>query len=192
MAKAYDSIEWSFLKSVLQELGFPQKFIAWIKTCVLSVSYYVRINEGSEWLRCFFCLRVSWSLASLRLLHELGFLQGMQSYQAKVFLLPKRIIDMVDQVCNKFIWRTDLKGSKSYIAQKHVCMPRAYSGLNIFNLYLQNEVLLLKSLWDLVSKMGELWINWVHDYYQKGVDIMYFRVRYSASQMLGRTIASRG
>lgn len=31
MMKDYDSIEWSLLKSMLQELGFPCKYVSWIK-----------------------------------------------------------------------------------------------------------------------------------------------------------------
>ncbi|KAH0724551.1 hypothetical protein KY284_000416 [Solanum tuberosum] len=39
LRKAYESIEWSFLKSVLAKLGFPFKFIQWVMECISSVSY---------------------------------------------------------------------------------------------------------------------------------------------------------
>ncbi|XP_021713494.1 uncharacterized protein LOC110681652 [Chenopodium quinoa] len=44
LKKASDSIEWDFLKNDLQELSFPQIFIAWIWKCVTSVSYSILIN----------------------------------------------------------------------------------------------------------------------------------------------------
>ena len=70
-------------------------------------------------------------------------------------------------------------------------MPRAYGGLNIFNLHLLNEVLLLKSCGPSAYKKDRLWIKWVHDYYLKGVDIMHFRVPCSTSWMFSRIIAGR-
>lgn len=44
LKKAYDSIEWSFLETVLHELGFPNLFVSWIMECVSSVSYSILIN----------------------------------------------------------------------------------------------------------------------------------------------------
>ncbi|WMV07308.1 hypothetical protein MTR67_000693 [Solanum verrucosum] len=46
LRKAYDSIEWSFLKSVLAELGFPFKFIQWVMECISSVSYSLVLFGG--------------------------------------------------------------------------------------------------------------------------------------------------
>ncbi|XP_056688014.1 uncharacterized protein [Spinacia oleracea] len=44
LKKAYDSIEWPFLKQMLQELGFPGKFVHWIMQCLYSVSYSILLN----------------------------------------------------------------------------------------------------------------------------------------------------
>ena len=44
MAKAYDSVDWSFLRSVMQEMSFPTQFIDWVMCCVSSVSYSILIN----------------------------------------------------------------------------------------------------------------------------------------------------
>nr|CCA65981.1 hypothetical protein [Beta vulgaris subsp. vulgaris] len=42
--KAYDSVEWVFLESMLKELGFPSMFIRWIMACVKTVSYSILLN----------------------------------------------------------------------------------------------------------------------------------------------------
>ncbi|XP_010687394.1 uncharacterized protein LOC104901504 [Beta vulgaris subsp. vulgaris] len=44
LKKAYDSIEWTFLKSMMLELGFPQPFVSWVMACVTSVSYSIMLN----------------------------------------------------------------------------------------------------------------------------------------------------
>jgi len=44
MEKAYDRIEWDFLLTCLQQLGFHDKWIRWIKECISTVSYSVIIN----------------------------------------------------------------------------------------------------------------------------------------------------
>ena len=46
LQKAYDRVNWSFLKTVLQKFGFDEKFVGWIMECVLSVSSALLINGG--------------------------------------------------------------------------------------------------------------------------------------------------
>ncbi|XP_056851708.1 uncharacterized protein LOC130500775 [Raphanus sativus] len=44
MSKAYDRIEWGFLKAVLSKFGFDDTFISWVMACVETVSYSFLIN----------------------------------------------------------------------------------------------------------------------------------------------------
>ncbi|XP_013639114.1 PREDICTED: uncharacterized protein LOC106344250 [Brassica oleracea var. oleracea] len=44
MSKAYDRIEWGFAREVLSLLGFDPVWIAWIMTCIETVSYSFLIN----------------------------------------------------------------------------------------------------------------------------------------------------
>ncbi|XP_021736151.1 uncharacterized protein LOC110702704 [Chenopodium quinoa] len=37
LKKDYDSVEWGFLITVMQEKGFPQRFVSWTWTCLTSV-----------------------------------------------------------------------------------------------------------------------------------------------------------
>ncbi|XP_056862666.1 uncharacterized protein LOC130510404 [Raphanus sativus] len=50
MSKAYDRIEWSFVKEVLGLLGFDPIWIGWIMSCIESVSYSFLINGSPQGL----------------------------------------------------------------------------------------------------------------------------------------------
>lgn len=48
MSKAYDRIEWNFLRAVLTRFGFHDTLISWLMECVSSVSYSFLINGGPQ------------------------------------------------------------------------------------------------------------------------------------------------
>jgi hypothetical protein len=44
MAKAYDRVEWVYLRGIMLKLGFVDAFVSFIMRCVTSVSLSVRVN----------------------------------------------------------------------------------------------------------------------------------------------------
>lgn len=44
VSKAYDRVEWRFLKHQMRQMGFSSKWIAWVMLCVSTVSYSVSFN----------------------------------------------------------------------------------------------------------------------------------------------------
>jgi len=45
ISKAFDSVQWSFLRNVLLTLDFPQEFVHWIMLCVTTASFSVQVNR---------------------------------------------------------------------------------------------------------------------------------------------------
>jgi len=43
--KAFDSVQWVFLKELLWQLGFPERFVGLVMTCVETTSFSVSIND---------------------------------------------------------------------------------------------------------------------------------------------------
>ena len=46
--KTYDNVDWSFLLTVMQKMGFGEKWIGWIKWCISTASFSVLINGTSK------------------------------------------------------------------------------------------------------------------------------------------------
>lgn len=44
MRKAYDTIDWRFLKKMLEELGFTEKFIGYIMTSIITAKFSLMLN----------------------------------------------------------------------------------------------------------------------------------------------------
>lgn len=45
ISKAYDRIDWAYLKDVMITMGFSNRWIDWIMTCVETVDYFVIVNK---------------------------------------------------------------------------------------------------------------------------------------------------
>jgi hypothetical protein len=44
LSKAYDRVDWGFLKQAMQKLGFSHRWVQWIMSCVTTVRYSVKFN----------------------------------------------------------------------------------------------------------------------------------------------------
>lgn len=42
---AFDSLYWNFILADLHKMHFPEKLVSWIKACICTPSYYVKLNR---------------------------------------------------------------------------------------------------------------------------------------------------
>ncbi|CAA7057125.1 unnamed protein product [Microthlaspi erraticum] len=48
MSKAYDRLEWGFVTTVMERMGFHPKWVNWILQCISTVSYTFLINGAAQ------------------------------------------------------------------------------------------------------------------------------------------------
>lgn len=48
ISKAFDTVKWSFITSVLQAMGLPPQFIQWIRLCISTAAFSVAVNGSLE------------------------------------------------------------------------------------------------------------------------------------------------
>ena len=44
LSKAYDRVDWGFLKQAMERMGFSHRWVQWIMTCVTTVRYTIKFN----------------------------------------------------------------------------------------------------------------------------------------------------
>lgn len=73
---------------------------------------------------------------------------GIQTYWAQIFLLPKRIMKMINGLCRVFLWTGNILTSKkkALVVWEKICLPKVAGGLNVMNLSMWNAAAITKQL----------------------------------------------
>uniref|UniRef100_A0A5B7BDA2 Reverse transcriptase zinc-binding domain-containing protein n=1 Tax=Davidia involucrata TaxID=16924 RepID=A0A5B7BDA2_DAVIN len=87
----------------------------------------------------------------------------MQVYWASLFILPKKVIDQVEQNLRRFLWTgTEMKKSGAKVAWKDVTLPKEVGGLGIKKVSEWNLAANFKHLWNLIQPHSKSpWVQWV-------------------------------
>ncbi|XP_070005106.1 uncharacterized protein [Nicotiana sylvestris] len=95
----------------------------------------------------------------------------MQTYWGQVFLLPKKIIQLVNAACRSFLWTgNQISSKRALISWDSNCMPTSAGGLNAMDFTWWNKAAVYKLMWAIHTKKDALWIKWIHSIYIKKKD----------------------
>ncbi|XP_059294566.1 uncharacterized protein LOC132047555 [Lycium ferocissimum] len=117
---------------------------------------------------------------------------GIQSYWSQLFILPQKIIKLIEAICRSYLWTGQATVSRrALVAWERVCLPQAAGGLNILNMKLWNQAAISKLLWALSQHKEKLWITWVHTYYIKNQNMFTMAIPKQASWMVRKILNMR-
>ncbi|XP_060216801.1 uncharacterized protein LOC132644239 [Lycium barbarum] len=117
---------------------------------------------------------------------------GVQAYWAQLFLLPKKVMKLIEAVCRSYLWTGEATISKrALVAWDKVCLPREASRLNLLDLKIWNQAAICKLLRALSLRKEKLWITWIHTYYIKRQEIGSMNTPSQASWMVKKIFNMR-
>ncbi|XP_074314763.1 uncharacterized protein LOC141650035 [Silene latifolia] len=98
-------------------------------------------------------------------------LSQLHCYWARIFLLPKGILNRVETICRNYLW----SGIDGYhripaVSWESCCRTKKQGGLGVHNCYIWNIASISKYTWWIANKKDSLWVCWVHNMYIKQHD----------------------
>ncbi|GJX43289.1 sodium/hydrogen exchanger 6, partial [Tanacetum coccineum] len=169
--KAYDTVDWSFLETILVGFGFHPKMVSevcgrriinlcfaddlFLFSCGNPSSVAVIMDALDEFKQVSGVLPVRYlgmPLISSRLLYR----------DCKI--LAEKVESRVNNWRNKFLSLAgqEMKKGKAKVAWKSVCMPKHEGGLCICRIDDFNVALMATHIWSILTHMESLWVKWVH------------------------------
>ncbi|XP_060196348.1 uncharacterized protein LOC132625797 [Lycium barbarum] len=200
LKKAYDMVQWDFVKEMLEGFGFPHKFVQLIMECVTTTWFSVKVNgEGCGFFQDDLMISCKGNEASVTRVMEAiqcfssttcfiannekssMFIAGVDDHIKEdllrmngftsVFILPQSVLKLVNKQCREFVWGTN-EGTKkiSLVSWHDLCCSKKEGGLNIKNYRIWNIAVVGKLIWLYMNSKEQLWFRWVHGVYMKGED----------------------
>jgi len=95
-------------------------------------------------------------------------LHYIQVFSASIFMLPRAILDHIDQIFRQFLWKgPGLSRGGVKVTWEEVCLSKKEGGLEICALRVCNTTIMLKHIWILFMDKESLWCKWIHSTYLK-------------------------
>ncbi|XP_074313788.1 uncharacterized protein LOC141648981 [Silene latifolia] len=185
LQKAYDYVEWQrkefrfhpFCKSVnLSHLYFADDLIMLYRGDTQSMMLFLRafktfsnasglcMNQGKSSIysngiddHSMSVLAKLFGMKRGRLVLIKSVLHNLHNNWARIFILPKTVLQMIDGLCRKFLWHgNEMKDNPALVAWENICKPERKGGLGLKYLYWWNIVAVAKYTWWIARKTDHL------------------------------------
>jgi hypothetical protein len=94
---------------------------------------------------------------------------SIQVYWSSIFILPKEVCKVIDQILRSFLWHGAVGISKAAkVAWDVVCLPREEGGLGLKRVHDWNKAAITRHLWNIASNSHTIWTTWIKSYLLKG------------------------
>lgn len=82
----------------------------------------------------------SWTFSFLSYAGRLQFIKSVlfsiQIFWSQVFVLPKKVVQLIESLCRRFLWTSSVNSSKkALIAWERLCYPKAAGGLGLLDVH---------------------------------------------------------
>jgi hypothetical protein len=96
-------------------------------------------------------------------------LYSLQIYWTRIFILPNKILKVINQKFNRFLWNgREGSAAKAKIAWSDVCFPKKEYGLGLKDLETWNISYIMRHVWCLFAHSSSIWVAWVQTYLLRG------------------------
>lgn len=121
-------------EEILQELGFPEGNLPFkylgvpLDSKKLSIAQcWPLVEKVTQKINCWTSRLLSYA-GRLQLIRSVLF--GVQSYWTQIFLLPKKVMKMIEAICRSFLWTGSATVSRrALISWETIYLPQSAGGL---------------------------------------------------------------
>ncbi|XP_074277771.1 uncharacterized protein LOC141601395 [Silene latifolia] len=166
--KAFDSVNWCFLKDSLLYLNFPTRYLGLpLFNARITQDMYQPLLDKIKG-RVMQWANHSLSYAGKALLIN-SVIFGLNNFWGASVLLPKGIAKKIAKLCKDFLWGIN-EGARRHVFMKWqlLCSPKLEGGIGIKEVLSWNCSQMLKWVWKLFYRPQCIWTKWVHAYVLKG------------------------
>eukprot|EP00253_Pinus_taeda_P017769 PITA_17769 len=188
IAKAYDKVNWIYIKKVLTTFGFDHNWVRWVMALVTSSSFSILVNgspselflpsrglrQGDPLSPFLFILMMEGLGRSMKHARVIGKIQGLQLSKNGQVLTHQLFVDdtmlqgiptvkealAYKQILNDFAKATEETRKKwTLVSWEKICKPKNQGGLGLDNPEILNKALGAKLWWRCVKDPKAQWAS---------------------------------
>uniref|UniRef100_A0A2N9J763 CCHC-type domain-containing protein n=1 Tax=Fagus sylvatica TaxID=28930 RepID=A0A2N9J763_FAGSY len=171
LEKAYDRLEWSFIREVLNFFKFPSSFMNLVLECPMGIALRTLILLWRKFKLSLLAWKGKLLSSAGRVVLVQSITSAIHAYYMQNVALPSKICTKLDKINRDFLWGSTVEKKKMHmVSWDKVCRPRNLGGLGLYATKSRNIALLAKLNWRVMEESDSLWAKTlVSKYYPNGI-----------------------